>query len=203
MKKEEQLKTIGKNKLIHTLLSLESEEAKVAVDNLIESNNYYTFYESRITNIGLDFIDESFGAPLEQDVCKDVVIELIEQISDKITKSKDGCILLIQLYLRQSLILPYAPLLEEYFDKQFPVLFSKYAKKWKNRKALIKLLYKTAVERGGILIMPLLKNNENFLSIDEFNKLNDKLCHSQFRNECVDTIIECCNEELQTLKEIN
>lgn len=201
MKKEEQLKNIGKNKLIHTLLSLESEEAKVAVDSLIETNNYYTFYQSRISNIGLDFIDESFGAPLDQNLCKEVVVELIEQISEKITKSKEGCTLLIQLYLRQPLIIPYAPLLGEYFDNEIPLIFAKYAKKWKNRKSLIKLLYKTAIEKGGILIIPILKNNEKFLSVDEFNKLNDKLCHSKFRNECVDKIIECCNEELDLRKD--
>jgi len=203
IKKEEQLKTIGKNKLIHTLLSLESEEAKTAVNNLIEANNYYTFYESRISNIGLDFIDESFGSPLDQEVCKEVVVELVEQIAEKITKSKEGCNLLIQLYLRQPLIIPYAPQLEECFSSDFPVLFSRYAKKLKNRKSLIKLLYKSSIEKGGVFIIPLIKNANQYLSIDEFNKLIDKLTYSKFRNECVDKILECSTEVLASFERNN
>lgn len=196
MKKEEKLKDISKQKLIQTLLSLESEEAKDAVNKLIEENNYFPFYDSRITNIGLDFIDESFGAPLSQDLCKDVVVELVDQISEKITKSKEGCTLLIHLYLRQPLIIPYAPLLQDYFDNIFPITFSKYAKKWKNRKALIKLLYKSATEKGGMQIIPLLEHHEKYLTAEEFEKFNHKLCNSKKIKVCGENLIDWCDDNL-------
>lgn len=196
MKKNEKLKNISKKKLINTLLSLECDEAKEAVAKLIEESNYYTFYDSRITNIGLDFIDESFGAPLSQDLCKDVVVEIVEQISEKITKSKEGCNLLIHLYRKKPLIISYSPLLQDFFDNVFPLTFSKYAKKWKNRNSLIKLLYKAAIKKDGIQIISLLEHHEKYLSEEEFEKLNQKLCNSKKINDCEDNSIECFDEYL-------
>jgi hypothetical protein len=175
MDKAEELKKCSKDKLIETLLSLQCEEAKIAVNKLLDKNDYYAFYLSRIGNIGLDLIDESFGDPLDPAVCTTVVQELVSEITEKIDSGKFGSKLLMELYKKQPLIVPYAPDLQKSFDNEFTDIFAKYAKMWPKRKGLIKLLFSASVERGGILILPLIKKGKDFLEKDEITILAENL----------------------------
>lgn len=189
MTKAEELKKYSKNKLIETLLSIECKEAEKAVDKLINNNDYYEFYLSRIGNIGLDLIDESFGDPLSHEVCKNVVVELVDEINDKIDNGKSGSKLLLELYKKQPLIVPYAPDLQDFFDNDFAKVFSSYAKKWNKRKSLIKFLFSSSVERGGILILPLIKNSHEFLSQEEIIILTENLKVFPEPTDSLNTII--------------
>ncbi len=201
MGKAEELKKCSKDKLIDTLLSLQFEEAKAAVDRLLDKNDYYAFYQSRISNIGLDLIDESFGDPLDPEVCKTVVVELVDGIQKKIDSGKFGCKLLVELYMKQLLIVPYSPSLQDLFDDEFADLFSQYAKIWKKRKSLMKLLFASSVARGGILILSLIKKGNDYLDQDEINFLLQKLKMVPEKTDSMIKIIETF-ENLETLETI-
>lgn len=190
MGKAEELKKCSKDKLIDTLLSLQCEEAQAAVDRLLDKNDYYAFYQSRIGNIGLDLIDESFGDPLVPEVCKSVVVELVDEIHKKIDSGKFGCKLIVELYKKQLLIVPYAPSLQEFFDNEFADLFSQYARSWSKRKGLIKLIFSSSVERGGILVLPLIKKGKDYLDQDEIKMLLQNLKMVPEKTESINKIID-------------
>jgi len=190
MNKAEELKKCSKSKLIETLLSLKCDEAKEAVEDLLDKNKYYNFYMSRIGNIGLDLIDESFGDPLPPAECKEVVVDLVNQIKKKIDNSKDGCNLMVELYKKQLLIVPYAPSLQELFDVEFANLFAYYAQSWKKRNGLIKLMFTTIVARGGILMLPLIKIADKYLSEEEIIIIAENLKNVPNKTDGINKIIE-------------
>lgn len=190
MGKAEELKKCSKDRLIDTLLSLQCDEAKEAVDRLLDKNDYYAFYQSRIGNIGLDLIDESFGDPLDAETCKTVVVELVGEIKKKIDSGKFGCKLLAELFKKQLLIVPYSPSLQELFDNEFADLFSHYARIWSKRKGLMKLLFSSSVARGGILMLPLIKKGNDYLSKEEIIVLIENLKVVPEKTESINKIID-------------
>lgn len=191
MNKVEELKKCSKSQLIDALLSIKNEEAEKVIEELIvKEDSKYTFYKSRIENIELDLIDESFGDPLPSSFCEEVVIDLAKQITSKITSSKAGCRLLLQLYKKESILLAYAPKLEIYFNTTFATDFSSYAKKFHNRDRLLAYLYNFIVDNQSLSGLAILRNMFEYLSNTEIEIILENLKQIPEKKDWINKEIE-------------
>lgn len=172
----EELNKCSKSQLIDALLSLEGENVERVIEELItKEDSEYNFYRSRIDNIELDLIDESFGDPLPEPLCEETIIDLVKKITSSITSSKSGCKLLMQLYKKESLVLSYAPKLEIYFSTTFATDFVSYAKKSHKRDKLIALIYNFIIHNKELSGLALLKHTPSYLKEKEIDIIVDNL----------------------------